>query len=152
MTSPKVTIINKRCKSCVFWQHYNGHIENAVMQRMFQSPAPRRKPHACLLVLRDEDVVTKNHETGEETKTTRTVTVYPSGAARQGDRTGPRFGERTGPKDGCVWHRPNHAAFVTPEPTVEDGGTVLIDEGVKLGTNVWGDDALRNEEATSVKV
>lgn len=127
MPTGKVTVTSKRCKNCVFWDYFNGTVDNSAMRKLYESNVPARRRHACQLVLRaakNADGTFQEDANGDPVKVPLRGALFRATAA---DELGPMYGERTSPNDGCGFQTPKHPTFRKPSPIVG-----VIDQSVNL--------------------
>lgn len=138
----KVTIAIRRCKGCVFWDHYNGNIENAVMRKLYsdnQGNAPGRRRHACQLVLRAATNEDGSFKTDDDGNPVKVPLLQPLLRATKADEPGDHFGIRTSPHFVCKHHTPKRPPYRKPSPILG------IVEHVVNPVDIQGNDGLTHQ-------
>lgn len=116
-----VTVAIKRCKGCIFWDHFNGQIDNAVMRKLYDPDGghgqpPRRARHACQLVLRAAKNADGSFQEDDKGGPVKVPLRSALREATKADWLGPHFGQRTAPNFVCEYHTPKHPPYVKPSP------------------------------------
>lgn len=105
----------RRCKTCRFYRPYVSDIENPAAIRFMNLQAPKSKPRACVLRLKDA-----TNGDGEDVK-------VPS--LDREDQKGKHYGRRVSPFFVCDYYAAKHPPYRRPVPATFVGKPQVLSLG-----------------------